>query len=188
MADVVVKKYSNRKLYDTSTKKFITLRNIADMLNEGKSVKVVDKKTGKDVTSHVVAALLQKHYDQDKKLLDIPDESPLDLIKNKIKILKIKRSIEIIYDLVKLHSTDKKGLDKIVDALIKEGFITKEMAIETEKTLRRLMKERNVKMEQKITNRLKTDVQECEKIKKENVRLKKELEKLRKFNQDEKGT
>ncbi len=180
MVDMIIKKYSNRKLYDTSTKKFITLKDIARMLNEGKNIKVIDKKSGKDVTSHVVAALLQKHYDQGKKLLDIPDESPLELIKNKVKMLKIKRSIEILYELVKLNFSDKKTVDKIVDQLIEEGFINDEMAIEAEETLWRLMKERNVKLEQKIAKRLKMDIEECEKLKDENTKLKAEIKKLRK--------
>ncbi len=179
MINVIIKKYSNRKLYDTSTKKFITLKDIAKMLNEGKDVKVVDKKTGEDVTEHVFATLIQKHYEQGKKLLDIPDESPLDLIKNRIKIFKIKKSLEVIYSLVKLHSTDKEGLNKIVDELIKEGFITEKAAIEVGETLWKLLKERNVEVEQKIAKKLKLNLEECEKIKKENVRLKKELEELK---------
>ncbi len=178
MVDVIIRKYSNRKLYDTSAKKFITLKDIATMLNEGKNVKVVDKKTGKDVTVHVMAALLRKHYEQGKKLLKIPDESPLELVKNKVKILKVKKSLEVIYELVKLHSKDKSALDKIVDELLKDGFINEEMAIEAGQTLWNLLKERDEEIERKIMSELDID-EECKKLLKENARLRKELEELK---------
>ncbi len=178
MKSVIIKRYSNRKLYDTDAKKFITLNDIANLLNMGKDVKVVDKDTGKDVTSHVLAVLLQKHYDHGKKLLNIPDESPLELIRNRVKLLKIKRALEVVYRLVTLNSTDKEALNHVIDELVKEGVVNEEMAIETVQTLWNLLKERDVEVEQKIRKKLKLD-EACEKLRAENERLKAEIEKLR---------
>ncbi len=149
--DIIIKRYSNRKLYDTTNKRFTTLSDIARMINAGDIVKVIDK-SGEDVTDHVLSTLIQKHFDHNRQLLDISGESPLDLIKNKINIIKVKRSLEVIYDLVRLASTDKNTLNKIVNKLSEEGVINAEMAIEVEKTLYDILKERNVKIEKSIVD------------------------------------
>ena len=47
---VVIKKYGNRRLYDTSTSRYITLEDIATLIRKGKQVQVVDAKTGRDLT------------------------------------------------------------------------------------------------------------------------------------------
>ncbi|BBJ29120.1 polyhydroxyalkanoate synthesis regulator DNA-binding domain-containing protein [Athalassotoga saccharophila] len=147
--NIIIKRYSNRKLYDTTNKCFTTLNNIARMINAGDIVKVIDK-NGEDVTDHVISTLIQKHFDHNRQLLDISGESPLDLIKNKINMIKVKRSLEVIYDLLKLASTDRDILNKIVNKLTDEGVINAEIAIDVEKTLYDILKERNVKIEKAI--------------------------------------
>ncbi len=146
---VIIKRYSNRKLYDTTNKRFVTLNDVARIINSGDVVKVIDK-NGEDVTDHVISTLIQKHFDHDRKLLDISGESPLDLIKNKINIIRVKRSLEVIYDLVKLASTDKEALNNIINKLSEEGFINAEIAIDVERTLYNILKERNIKIEKSI--------------------------------------
>ncbi len=47
---VVVKKYGNRRLYDTSGSRYINLEDIATLIRNGTDVKVVDAKTGEDLT------------------------------------------------------------------------------------------------------------------------------------------
>ena len=47
---VVIKKYGNRRLYDTSTSQYITLEDIATLIRKGKQVRVVDAKSGQDLT------------------------------------------------------------------------------------------------------------------------------------------
>jgi len=47
---VVNKKYGNRRLYDTSTSQYINLEEIATLIRNGKDVRVVDAKTGQDLT------------------------------------------------------------------------------------------------------------------------------------------
>jgi len=46
----LIKKYANRKLYDTRTSRYITLDGIAELVREGNEVKVVDRDTGHDLT------------------------------------------------------------------------------------------------------------------------------------------
>jgi polyhydroxyalkanoate synthesis repressor PhaR len=47
---VVIKKYGNRRLYDTSASRYINLEEIATLVRNGKEVRVVDAKTGEDLT------------------------------------------------------------------------------------------------------------------------------------------
>jgi polyhydroxyalkanoate synthesis repressor PhaR len=47
---VVIKKYGNRRLYDTSSSRYVNLEEIASMIRKGADVQVVDAKTGEDLT------------------------------------------------------------------------------------------------------------------------------------------
>jgi len=49
-APVIVKKYGNRRLYDTSGSRYVNLEDIAALIREGKDVRIVDAKTGQDLT------------------------------------------------------------------------------------------------------------------------------------------
>src|SRR5271166_4841270 len=49
-APVLIKKYGNRRLYDSSNSKYVNLDDIAALIREGKDVKIVDAKTGQDLT------------------------------------------------------------------------------------------------------------------------------------------
>jgi polyhydroxyalkanoate synthesis repressor PhaR len=46
----LIKKYANRKLYDTRTSRYITLEGIAELVREGHEIKVVDRDNGHDLT------------------------------------------------------------------------------------------------------------------------------------------
>jgi PHB/PHA accumulation regulator DNA-binding domain/Poly(hydroxyalcanoate) granule associated protein (phasin) len=46
----LIKKYANRKLYDTRTSSYITLEGIAGLVRDGHEIKVVDRETGHDLT------------------------------------------------------------------------------------------------------------------------------------------
>lgn len=47
---IVIKKYANRRLYDTSNSRYINLEDIAALVRNGKDVQVVDASTGEDLT------------------------------------------------------------------------------------------------------------------------------------------
>jgi polyhydroxyalkanoate synthesis repressor PhaR len=49
-ATIVIKKYPNRRLYDTSASRYINLEDIAGFIREGKDVQVVDAETAEDLT------------------------------------------------------------------------------------------------------------------------------------------
>jgi polyhydroxyalkanoate synthesis repressor PhaR len=55
-----IKRYANRKLYDTKIKKYITLDKIAKLLKSGEEVSVTDNKTGEDITAATISQILAR--------------------------------------------------------------------------------------------------------------------------------
>jgi len=55
-----IKRYANRKLYDTKSKQYITLDKIAKLLKAGEEVSVLDNKTGEDITAATVSQILAR--------------------------------------------------------------------------------------------------------------------------------
>jgi polyhydroxyalkanoate synthesis repressor PhaR len=51
----LIKKYSNRKLYDSTDKKYIKINEITDLIQSGEEVTIIDNKTGEDITSEIVS-------------------------------------------------------------------------------------------------------------------------------------
>lgn len=62
---LVIKRYANRKLYDTESKRYVTLEDLAELIRGGEEVKVVDHVTGDDLTS---LTLLQVAFEEEKKI------------------------------------------------------------------------------------------------------------------------
>jgi polyhydroxyalkanoate synthesis repressor PhaR len=60
----VIKRYPNRKLYDTEAKRYVTLEHITKMVREGQDVRVVDHETGEDLTSLTLSQII---LEQEKK-------------------------------------------------------------------------------------------------------------------------
>src|SRR4029453_12833435 len=55
---VLIKRYANRKLYNTVTSRYITLKGIADLLEAGEDVRVIDNESGEDITSITLSQIL----------------------------------------------------------------------------------------------------------------------------------
>jgi polyhydroxyalkanoate synthesis repressor PhaR len=54
----IIKRYNNRKLYDTHAKRYVTLLDLADMIRQGDDVIVLDHSTGEDITSQIQAQII----------------------------------------------------------------------------------------------------------------------------------
>src|SRR5207244_12597349 len=57
-AKVTIKKYANRRLYDTESSSYITLDRLAQMVREGREFEVVDAKSGEDITRQVLTQII----------------------------------------------------------------------------------------------------------------------------------
>jgi polyhydroxyalkanoate synthesis repressor PhaR len=60
----LIKRYPNRKLYDTEAKRYITLEGIATLIRQGEEVNVVDHATGEDLTALTLSQII---FEQEKK-------------------------------------------------------------------------------------------------------------------------
>lgn len=58
MATLVVKKYGNRRLYDTADSRYITLEELAEKIRKGSDVQVLDAKTGHDLTQPTLTQII----------------------------------------------------------------------------------------------------------------------------------
>ncbi len=61
---LVIKRYPNRKLYDTEAKRYVTLEGISELIQRGKEVHVVDHETGEDLTTVTFSQII---FEQEKR-------------------------------------------------------------------------------------------------------------------------
>jgi polyhydroxyalkanoate synthesis repressor PhaR len=74
----VIKRYTNRKLYDTVESRYVTLEEIAEMVKGGAEVKIVDNKTKEDLTSVTMAQII---FEEEKKTSKMPLSMLRDIIR-----------------------------------------------------------------------------------------------------------
>ena len=72
----VIKRYANRKLYDTQRSRYVTLDQIADMIRAGDDVKIVDNNSKEDLTTVTLAQIIFEEEKKQKSFL------PLNAMKN----------------------------------------------------------------------------------------------------------
>ena len=65
----VIKRYTNRKLYDTVESRYVTLDEIAEMVKQGVEVKIVDNRSKEDLTSVTMAQIV---FEEEKKKNQMP--------------------------------------------------------------------------------------------------------------------
>ncbi len=56
----LVKKYANRKLYDTTEKRYLTMDQLSGLIKNGEEVSIIDNETGDDLTASIVSQLLAR--------------------------------------------------------------------------------------------------------------------------------
>ncbi|HRS96547.1 MAG TPA: polyhydroxyalkanoate synthesis regulator DNA-binding domain-containing protein [Smithella sp.] len=72
MKELLLKKYNNRRLYDTEKSAYVTLDDITDVIRQGRTVKVIDAKTQEDVTSAILTQIILEEARKKKYLLPAP--------------------------------------------------------------------------------------------------------------------
>jgi polyhydroxyalkanoate synthesis repressor PhaR len=68
---VIIKKYANRRLYNTETSSYITLDHLAAMTREGRDFKVVDAKTEEDITHNVLTQIIMEEEQRGQTMLPV---------------------------------------------------------------------------------------------------------------------
>ena len=119
----IIRRYQNRKLYDTRESQYVTLDDIARMIKEGQDIKVVDNKSKKDLTAMTLAQIIFEEEKKDKSVL------PLSTLK---KI--IQSGSDSIQDIVDRYISPgvssvqqaKMEVEKAVDRLVNRGKLKEE--------------------------------------------------------------
>ncbi len=120
-----IKKYANRKLYDTKNKRYITLDQISDLIKAGKKISVVDNKTRKDITFSTISQILAR----DKK---VKSGDPAF----KVLVQLIRKGPGTLVDYGKRYvslweralTTADEEIDKLVDRLVKDKELSRSEA------------------------------------------------------------
>ncbi len=69
---VVLKKYANRRLYDTERSAYVTLTQVAEYIKEGRQVSIFDAKTKEDVTAFILTQIVLEEAKNKNVLLPVP--------------------------------------------------------------------------------------------------------------------
>lgn len=101
---ILIKRYANRKLYNTHSSRYITLKGIAELLEAGEEVRVIDNETGEDITSVALSQILVDETRSNNE----PSRSLLTQI--------MERGGDALYDVLKKGVDDATGnIDEIQD-------------------------------------------------------------------------
>ena len=68
---VIIKKYANRRLYDTESSSYITLDRLAEMVRQKREFKVIDAKSGDDITHNVLTQIIMEEEASGKSMLPV---------------------------------------------------------------------------------------------------------------------
>jgi polyhydroxyalkanoate synthesis repressor PhaR len=68
-APVIIKKYANRRLYNTETSSYITLEHLAKLTREGREFKVLDAKSNEDITHSVLTQIIMDEESRGETML-----------------------------------------------------------------------------------------------------------------------
>ena len=69
---VKLKKYANRRLYDTDKSAYVTLNQVAEIIRQGRQVEVIDAKTKEDVTAFILTQIILEEAKNKNFLLPVP--------------------------------------------------------------------------------------------------------------------
>jgi polyhydroxyalkanoate synthesis repressor PhaR len=69
---VVLKKYANRRLYDTEKRAFVSLSQVAELVKQGREIEISDDKTGEDVTAFILTQVVLEEVKKKTLLLPVP--------------------------------------------------------------------------------------------------------------------
>ena len=70
--DRVIKRYGNRKMYDTRASRYVTLDGVADLVRAGEDLRIVDNDSGEDLTALIFAQIIFEEEKRKNGLLELP--------------------------------------------------------------------------------------------------------------------
>ncbi len=121
----VIKRYPNRKLYDTEAKRYITLDGIAALIRDGEEVVIIDHKTDEDLTAITLTQII---FEQEKKQGGFLPKSVLTgLVRTGGDTINtLRRGLSVPLDLVKQVDSE---IDRRLQMLISKGELARDEGI-----------------------------------------------------------
>ncbi len=120
----LVKKYANRKLYDTGGKRYVTMEDLALIVKSGEEIRVVDNETGRDLTVGIVKQLLVREEPEREIspsfLMQVLRKGPTSLFDHGRKFVSVWR------DALFMHGSE---IDRFVNRLVREKELTENEAV-----------------------------------------------------------
>ncbi len=165
----IIKRYSNRKLYDTEDKRYITLEQIQQLVQDGQDIKVVENQTGEDLTTVTLSQILLEQ--EKRKEGKLPKSFFMDLVaRSSSTVVDFMRKNVLQYFDSSLLSEEQ--LSENVDQLVKAGEIPQDEA----KQLKDEIKTRTQTFKQRLDELVERRVQDV--LSKLNIPTKAELDRL----------
>lgn len=116
----IIKRYSNRKLYDTHAKRYVTLFDLADMIRQGDDVTVLDHTSGEDITSQIQAQII---FEQERHAgSGLPNTVLTNIIQASNQTLKQLRTSLLPLDLTARIDSE---IERRMTLLIERGQVSK---------------------------------------------------------------
>ena len=115
----IIKKYANRKLYDTRTSAYITLEGIAGLVRDGHEIKVVDRETGQDLTQVTLSQIVLSEEKRgpsrmvDGGVLQERGQALLDYVR---------KTLNVPSDLVNQMERRRGDLEGVIDEAIEQAL------------------------------------------------------------------
>jgi len=117
----LIKKYANRKLYDTQTSRYVTLEGIAGLVRDGHTIEVVDRDTRQDLTQVVLSQIvLEEEKRGPARLVD----AGADVIHERGQALLdyVRKTLNVPGDLVNQVERRRSDLESMVDEAIERAL------------------------------------------------------------------
>jgi polyhydroxyalkanoate synthesis repressor PhaR len=131
----LIKKYANRKLYDTRTSRYITLEGIAQLVRDGHEIKVVDRDDGRDLTQVTLSqVVLEEEKRGPARLVDAGGEMLHD--RGQALLDYVRKTLNVPTDLRNQVERRREGLESVMDDTIEQAL--RRLRIPTRKDIDRI--------------------------------------------------
>ena len=173
----VIKRYVNRRLYDTEQKKQITLQDLAQLVKDDVEVQVIDNKTGEDITAEMLVQILRR---ESKSWKDAVSST-------KVLADMVKKGGGTMADVLRkgllagigIFSLTKERAEELVDELVKRGEVSKEEKAKVVKELVDKAEVRSKELAKKIDAQVKKTMTKMKTSKDEEIQsLKEKIDQL----------
>ena len=115
----LIKKYANRKLYDTRTSRYITLEGIAELVRDGHEIKVVDRETGQDLTQVILSQIVL--YEEKRGPARLVDPGTIQE-RGQALLDYVRKTLNVPADLVNQVERRRGDLEGVIDEAIERAL------------------------------------------------------------------